>query len=109
MILQSGLTDQFLSTISPRKMKETTKGRLIPDRGRMSDHSKFIISSAATSKLKIRFGMSKKIGLILRVYNMKIASATNPFLMKFNPSSGFLLKYLEITVNQLVAAKSRAN
>ena len=31
---------------------------------------------------------------------MKIAEATNPFLMKFNPSSGFPLKYLEITVNQ---------
>ena len=26
---------------------------------------------------------------------MKIAEATNPFLMKFNPSSGFPLKYLE--------------
>ena len=53
--------------------------------------------------------MSEKIGLILRVYNMKIAEATNPFLMKFNPSSGFPLKYLEITVNQSVTAKLRAN
>ena len=49
------------------------------------------------------------MGLILRVYNMKIAEATNPFVMKFNPSSGFPLKYLEITVNQSVTAKSRAN
>ena len=53
--------------------------------------------------------MSEKIGLILRVYNMKIAEATNPFLMKLDPSSGFSLKYLEITVNQSVTAKSRAN
>ena len=53
--------------------------------------------------------MSEKIGLILRVYNMKIAEAANHFLMEFNPSSGFPLKYLEITVNQLVTAKSRAN
>ena len=53
--------------------------------------------------------MSEKIGLILRVYNMKIAEGTNPFLMIFNPSSGFPLKYLEITVNQSVTAKSRAN
>ena len=52
--------------------------------------------------------MSEKIRLILRVYNMKIAEATNPFLMKFNPSSGFPLKYLEMTVNQSVTAKSRA-
>ena len=53
--------------------------------------------------------MSEKIGYILRVYNMKIAEATNPFLMKSDPSSGFPLKYLEITVNQSVTAKSRAN
>ena len=53
--------------------------------------------------------MSEKIRLILRVYNMKIAEAKNPFLMNFNPPSGFSLKYLEITVNQLVTAKSRAN
>ena len=53
--------------------------------------------------------MSEKIGLILRVYNMKLAEATNPFLMKFNPSWGFLLKYLEITVDQSVNAKLRAN
>ena len=51
----------------------------------------------------------KKIALILRVYNMKIAEATNTFLMIFNPSSGFPLKYLEIAVNQSVIAKSRAN
>ena len=36
----------------------------------------------------------KKIGLILRVYNMKIAEAMNPLLMKSDPSSGFLPKYL---------------
>ena len=53
--------------------------------------------------------MSEKMGLILPVYNMKIAEATNPFLMKLNPSRGFWLKYLEITVNQSVTAKSRAN
>ena len=75
----------------------------------MYDHSKFIISSAATSESKIRFRMSEKVGLILRVYNMKIAEATNLFLMKFNPSSRFPLKYLEITVNQSVITKSRAN
>ena len=48
--------------------------------------------------------MSEKIGLILRVYNMKIAEATKPSLMKFDPESGFPLKYLEITVNQLTVA-----
>ena len=53
--------------------------------------------------------MSEKIGLILRLYNMKIAEATNAFLIKIDPSLGFLLKYLEITVNQSVTAKSRAN
>ena len=53
--------------------------------------------------------MSEKIGFILRVYNLKIAEATNPFLMKSDPSSGFPLKFLEITVNQSVTAKSRAN
>ena len=51
----------------------------------------------------------QKIRLILRVYNMKIAEATNSFLLKSDPSSGFPLKYLEITVNQSVTAKSRAN
>ena len=51
----------------------------------------------------------EKIGLILRVYNMKIAEATYPFLMKSNPSSAFPLNYLEITVNQSVTAKPRAN
>ena len=45
----------------------------------------------------------------LEVYNMKIAEATKPFLTKFNPSSGFPLRYLEITVNQSVTAKSGAN
>ena len=53
--------------------------------------------------------MSEKTESILRVYNMKIVEATNPFLMRFDPSSGFSLNYLEITVNQSVAAKSRAN
>ena len=96
----------FVSPISPRKMKETTKVRLIRDQGKIQDHSKFIIFSAATSKSKIRFRMSEKIKLILRVYNMKTAEATNCFLMKFTPSSGFPLKYLEITVNQSVTVKS---
>ena len=45
----------FVSTITPSKMKGTTKGRLIRDRGKMYDHSRFIISSAAMSKSKIRF------------------------------------------------------
>ena len=58
------------------------------------DHSSFIISSAAMSKSKIRFWKSEKIGLILRVYNMKIAEATNPLLMKSDTSSGFPPKYL---------------
>ena len=40
---------------------------------------------------------------------MENAEATNPFLMKSDPSSGFPLKYLEITVDQSVTAKSRAN
>ena len=84
----------FLSTISPSKMKGTLKGRLIRDRGKMYDHSRFIISSVAMSKSKIRFGKSEKIGLILRVYNMKIAEATNPLLMKSDPSAGFPPKYL---------------
>ena len=44
----------FVSTISPSKMKGTTKERLIRDRGKMYDHSGFIISSAAMSKSKIR-------------------------------------------------------
>ena len=51
----------------------------------------------------------KKIRLILRVYDMKIAEATNPSLMKSDPPSGFPPKYLEITVSQSVTAKSRAN
>ena len=50
-----------------------------------------------------------EIGLFLRVYNMTIAEATNPLLMKSDPSSGFPPKYLQITVNQSVTAKSRAN
>ena len=61
---------------------------------KMSDHSRLVISSAAMSKSKIRFRKSEKIGLILRVYNMKIAEATNTLLMKSDPSSGFLPKYL---------------
>ena len=84
----------FVSTITPSKMKGTTKERLIRDRGKMYDHSRFIISSAAMSKSKIRFSKSEKIRLILRVYNMKIAEATNPLLMKSDPSSGFPPKYL---------------
>ena len=35
--------------------------------------------------------------------------ATNTLLMKSDPSSGFPPKYLQITVNQSVTAKSRAN
>ena len=84
----------FVSPISLSKTKGITKGRLIRDRGKMSDHSRFVISSAAMSKSKIRFGKSEKIGLNLRVYNMKIAEATNPLLMKSDPSSGFPPKYL---------------
>ena len=84
----------FVSTISPSKMKDTTKGKFIRDRGKMYDHSRFIISSAAMSKSKISFWKSEKIRLILRVYNMKIAEATNPLLMKSDPSSGFPPKYL---------------
>ena len=52
------------------------------------------MSSAAMSKSKIRFWKSEEIGLLLRVYNMKVAEATNPLLMKSDPSSGFPLKYL---------------
>ena len=84
----------FVTTRNPSKMKDTTKERVIHDRGKMYDHSRFIISSAAMSKSKIRFCKSKKIGLILRVYNMKIAEATNPLVMKSDPSSGFPPKYL---------------
>ena len=75
----------FVSTISPSKMKDITKGRLIRDLGKMYDHSRFIISSAAMSKSKIRFCISEKIGLILRVYDMTIAEATNSLLMKSDP------------------------
>ena len=45
----------FSYSLSPRKTKGITKGRLIRDRGNMSGHSEFIISSAAMSKSKIRF------------------------------------------------------
>ena len=55
MIFKVASRINFVSTISPSKMKGTTKGRLIRDRGKMYDHSRFIISSAAMSKLKIRF------------------------------------------------------
>ena len=55
------------------------------------------------------YELIRLIRLILRVYNLKNAEATNPFLMKSDPSSGFQLKYLEIIVNQSVTAKSRAN
>ena len=64
--------------------------------GKMYDHLRFIISSAAMSKSKIRFSKSEKIGSILRVYNMKIAEATNPLLMKSDPSAGVSAK---ISVN----------
>ena len=36
-------------------MKGTTKGKLIRDRGKMYDHSRFIISRAAMSKSKVLF------------------------------------------------------
>ena len=66
----------FVLPISPSKTKDTTKGRLIRDRGKMWDHWRFVISSAAMSKSKIRFWKSEKIGLTLQVYNMKIAGPT---------------------------------
>ena len=55
MILQRGLTNQFCFDYISKKNEGTTKGRLIRDRGKMQDHSKFIISTAATSKSKIGF------------------------------------------------------
>ena len=52
---------------------------------------------------------SLKNRINLRVYNMKIAEATSPLLMKSDPSAGFPPKYLQKTVNRSVTAKSRAN
>ena len=55
MILQSGLTNQFCFDYISKKNEGDNKKQMIPDRGKMWDHSKCIISSAATSKSKIRF------------------------------------------------------
>ena len=41
----------------------------------------------------IRFFQTFRIGFRLRVYNMKIAEATNPLLMKSDPSSVFPPKF----------------
>ena len=80
---------------------------MIGEKCRTTRNSSYQVRGSRSPKSDSECLIKKR--LVLRVYNVKIAEAMNPLLMKSDPSLGFSPTYLEITVKQSVTAKSRAN
>ena len=84
----------FVSPISLSKTKGITKGRWIRDREKIVGPLEIRHIECGDVEVENQILKVRKNRINLRVYIMKIAEATNPLLMKSDPSSGFPPKYL---------------